>query len=82
MYAIAKSTSVSMIHEDIAVLPENLVPASIKFPTGNELEQMMCHLESLCGLPMCAGAIDGMFMQIKKLLEFGDTHVHTTATST
>ena len=74
MYAIAKSTIVSIIHEGIAVLLEHLVPASFKFLTGDELEQVMCDLESLCGLPMCAETIDGTFTQIKKPSEFGDTY--------
>ena len=74
MYAIAKSTSVAIIHEGIHVLLERLVPESIKFPTGKELDQVMCDLESLCGMPMCAGALDGTFMQIKKPTEFGDTY--------
>ena len=74
LYAISKSTAIAIVYEGITVLQEKLVPASIRFPTGAELEQVMRDLESLCGLPMCAGAIDGMFMQIKKPTEFGDSY--------
>ena len=74
LHAVAKSTAVSIFHEGVTVLPQHLVPASIKFPSGAELEQVMIDLESLCGLPMCAGAIDGTFMEIKKPSEFGDTY--------
>ena len=74
LYAIAKSVAVAIVHEGITMFLQELVPVSIKFPTGSELQQVMCDLESLCGLPCCAGAIDGTFMQIKKPTEFGDTY--------
>ena len=35
----------------------------------------MVDFEALCGLPCCAGALDGMFMPIKKTEEFGDTYI-------
>ena len=44
------------------------------FPTASELEQVMVDFEALCGLPFCAGALDGTFMPIKKPEEFGDTY--------
>ena len=74
LYAVAKSTSISIIHEGVIVLLHHLVPASIKFPTGSELKQVIDDFESLCGLPLCAGAIDGTFMEINKPTEFGDTY--------
>ena len=33
-----------------------------------------CDFEELCGLPLCAGALDGTFMKIKKPTEFGDSY--------
>ena len=50
LYASAKSIAIAIMHEGITVtvLQEKLVPASIRFPTGAELEQVMCDLESLC----------------------------------
>ena len=55
-----KSTAVSIVHEGVTALLQHLVPvpASIKFPTGAELEEVVFHLELLSGLPTCAGAID------------------------
>lgn len=74
LYAIAKSTAVGIVHEGVTVLYEHLVAESILFPTGTELDQVMCDFESLCGLPCCAGALDGTFMKIKKPTEFGDSY--------
>ena len=63
--------SLEIVHEGIHILLGRLVPDSIKFPSGSELEQVIVDFESLCGIPMCAGAIDETFMQIKKPTEFG-----------
>ena len=40
---------------------------------ASELQQVMVDFETLCGLPCCAGALDGTFMPIKKPEEFEDT---------
>ena len=69
MYVIAKSTAVKIVHNGVTVLRHNLVSASIKFPIGTELEQMISDFEAICGLPLCAGALDDTFMRIKKLTE-------------
>ena len=68
MYAIAKSTAVMIVHEGISNLHWNLVPLSVKFPVGAELDQVICGFEELCGLPLCGSALDGTFMKIKNLL--------------
>ena len=34
----------------------------------------MVDFEALCGLPCCAGALDGIFMPMKNPSEFGDTY--------
>ena len=74
LYAIAKSTAIMIVHEGVSNLHQNLVPSSIKFPVGPELDQVICDFEELCGLPLCAGALDGTFMKIKKPTEFGDSY--------
>ena len=47
---------------------------TILFPTGVELEQVVCDFESLCGMPHCSGALDGTFMKIQRPTEFGDLY--------
>ena len=74
LYALGKSTVVSIVHDTIDILREKLVPKAIVFPSGSELDQVMVDFESLCGLPFCGGAIDGTFVPIKKPEDFGDTY--------
>ena len=74
LYAIAKSTAIAVVHEGITMLHCELVPESIRLPTGSEFDQVMCDFQSLCGLPLCAGALDGTFMKIRKPTVFGDTY--------
>ena len=50
------------------------MPESIRLPTGSEFNQVMFDFKSLCGLPLCAGALDGTFMRIRKPSVFGDTY--------
>ena len=57
LYALGKSTIVSIVHEGIDILCKRLVPQAIKFPTGSELSQVMVDFKALCGLPFCAGAL-------------------------
>jgi hypothetical protein len=45
-----------------------LVSDAIRFPTGQELDQVIADFEDLCGVPMCAGALDGTFIRIKKTM--------------
>ena len=74
LYAIGKSTVATIVHEGVTILRERLVPEVILFPTGQELDQVMVDFEALCGLPCCAGALDGTFMAMKKPSDFGDTY--------
>ena len=52
----------------------------IRFPTGEELEQVIVDFERLsvksgkAGLPLCAGAMDGTFMKISKPSLWGDLY--------
>ena len=74
MYAIGRSTVAEIVHEGVNIRRDKLVPEVIRFPTGPELERVMVDFEALCGLPCCAGALDGTFMPMKKPSEFGDTY--------
>ena len=75
MHALAKSTVITVVHQGIDILHERLTPNAILFSMASELQQVMVDFEALCGLPCCAGALDGMFMPIKKTEEFGDTYI-------
>ena len=46
----------------------------VSFPTGDAFIECMDGFEKLCGLPMCAGAIDGTFVRIESPTEFGDAY--------
>jgi hypothetical protein len=74
LYALGKSTIVSIVHEGIDILRTQLVPDAIMFPTGWELERVMVDFESLCGLPCYGAAIDWTFVPIEKPEHFGDTY--------
>ena len=74
LYAVGKATVVAIVHDMVSILRQKLVPDSIKFPAGQELNQVIIDFQELCGVPMCAGALDGTFMAIKKPTHFGDTY--------
>jgi hypothetical protein len=73
LYAVGQSTVVSIVHNLNDELRQRLIPEAIHFPTGQELQQVMVDFEDLCGVSMCAGALYGTFMGIKKPTEYGDT---------
>lgn len=49
----------------VFALERVLVPLSIRFPVGAEAKQVLIDFEELCGMPQCAGAIDGCLIPIK-----------------
>ena len=55
LYAVGKSTAVNIVHSTIKVLKRDLVPDSVRFPEGQELEQVINDFEQLAGLSQCAG---------------------------
>ena len=73
-YCVGASTCHKIIHDTIAVLLERLVSSSIKIPGGRKLDCTMAGFESIAGLPMCAGAIDGTFIHMQKPSVWGDTY--------
>ena len=73
-YCTGASTAHSIVHGAIAVLKASLVPTAIKFPSGTELDNVMAGFRDLAQLPMCAGAIDGTFVHIKKPALWGDNY--------
>ena len=71
-YDISKAVVVSIIHDAVNVLGRDFVSDMIYFPSGSRFLDAMTDFESLCKLPMCAGAIDGTFIRITKPTNFGD----------
>jgi len=53
------------VHFVVSVLRQQLVSKHIAFPQGQELDQVMEDF-SYYGLPQCAGAIDGCFIEMKQ----------------
>ena len=43
-------------HHGVSVLREHLVPESIRFPLGPELNHVIRTFEAFCGLSYCGGA--------------------------
>ena len=75
LFGIGKSTVVEIVHDAISVMKVYLVPKVCKFPTGRKLRKTMSQFKTLCGLPRCAGAIDGTFMKIlKPTCDFSDAY--------
>eukprot|EP00117_Sycon_ciliatum_P014843 scpid34720/ scgid14937/ Putative nuclease HARBI1; Harbinger transposase-derived nuclease len=74
LYCIGASTAHDIVHAAVSVFKNILVPAAIKFPSGRELEDVIAGFSDLAQLPMCAGAIDGTFVHIKKPALWGDNY--------
>ena len=75
LYAIGKSTAVSIVHHTISVLCSKVVTRSIRFPEGAQVRRTMQEFEELCHLERCAGAVDGTFMKINKpKVDFADSY--------
>ena len=74
IYGIGKSTAVAIVHDTISVLKKQLANRVIKFPSGKKLRTVMKEFKELCGLPRCAGAIDGTFMRIRKPVKYVDAY--------
>ena len=60
------------MHAAGSVFKDILVPSAIKFPSGRELEDVMNGFQGIAQLQMCAGAVDGTFVHIKKQALLGD----------
>ena len=73
-YCTGTSTAHSIVHGAIAVLKGTLVPSAFKFPSGRELDEVMSGFRDLAQLQMCAGAVDGTFVHMKKPALWGDNY--------
>lgn len=62
---IHKSSVSKHLHAVMPMLERKLFARNVKLPANRELLQLMADFESLCGLPQCAGAIDGCFIPME-----------------
>ena len=65
VWGVHKTTVYSILHETVGVMEQQLFHATVKWPSDAETLQNMADFESLCGLPQCAGAIDGCFIPME-----------------
>lgn len=77
LYDVSKTATCYIVRDVSNALKARLVPAMIKFPTGEDLMRCMADFKDLCHLPFCAGAIDGTFMHIEKPSRWGETFFAT-----
>ena len=71
-YCVGATTVHRAVHEVVRVICETIVHDAVKFPTGEKLIQVMEKFEQMALLKMCAGALDGTFMKIRKPEEWGN----------
>jgi hypothetical protein len=70
-YNVSKAFVTKNLREGTLLLRRKLVPASVQFPTGQQLVKVMADFKKLAGLPHCFAAIDGTFFKIRKPQVFG-----------
>ena len=74
IFHVGSSTAFTIVHEWVSIMKRVLVRLSIKFPTGPELQTVMAGFEAKHGLPLCAGALDGTFINMQKPRLWGDSY--------
>ncbi len=65
-FSVSTPAVCKILHETIPILNAKLCNRFITFPTGAKLTSVVNAHELMGGLPMCAGAIDGTFVEMKK----------------
>ena len=74
LYRVGPATVNGILHSGVEAVMTCLVPISIRFPVGQVLHDQMLEFEEVSGLPLCAGAVDGTFMRIRKPVQWGDQY--------
>ena len=74
LYRVGPATVNGILHSGVEAVMTCLVPISIRFPVGQALHDQMLEFEEVSGLPLCAGAVDGTFMRIRKPVQWGDQY--------
>uniref|UniRef100_A0A1X7SK58 DDE Tnp4 domain-containing protein n=1 Tax=Amphimedon queenslandica TaxID=400682 RepID=A0A1X7SK58_AMPQE len=64
LFGVARCTVCVVVHETCAAIVSVLMKRFIKFPKGDELNDIVQGCEKKWGLPQCAGAIDGSHIPI------------------
>ena len=73
-FRIGTATAFKIVHQCIDIMKVSIVPAAIKFPHGPELQRVIASFRGKHRLPLCAGALDGTFIIMKKPALWGDTY--------
>ncbi|XP_046855892.1 protein ANTAGONIST OF LIKE HETEROCHROMATIN PROTEIN 1-like [Xenia sp. Carnegie-2017] len=63
-FSIGKSTACEIVNEVCQAIFDVLLRLVIKWPTGDRLQSIVDAFLTTCGVPQCAGAIDGTHIQI------------------
>ena len=74
LYCTGASTAHAVVHVAVSVFKDIMEPSAIKFPSRCELEYLMNGFRDIAQLRVCAGAVDGTFVHIKKQAPWGDTY--------
>jgi hypothetical protein len=64
LFGVGKSTVCSIVHKVCEAIYEDLLNVYVKFPTGDELKNVVRGYEESWGFPNCGGAIDGTHIPI------------------
>ena len=65
LFGVGKSTVSSIVHKVCEAIYEDLLNVYVKFPTGDELKNVVRGYEESWGFPNCGGAIDGTYLNRK-----------------
>ena len=64
VFGVGKSTVSSIVHKVCESIYEDLLNVYVKFPTGDELKNVVRGYEESWGFPNCGGAIDGTHIHV------------------
>ena len=70
LYRVGPATVNGILHSSGEAVMTCLVPILIRFPVGPAQRDQMLEVEAVSGLPLCAGAVDGTFMRIRKPVQW------------
>jgi hypothetical protein len=80
-FGVGKSTVYSIVHKVCKAIYEDLLNVYVKFPTGDELKNVVRGYEESCGFPNCGGAIDGTHIPTKVSLFIRKFSIHWSSSN-